>query len=202
MSVAKVFNPKDLSHIKYHFYAIMVGLFFSMFSIIIEDIGITTFGTCGVARGSILEFLFITIIIAVYPYCVYSAVKSFMHKTRDTNTQESQKALYTCHIWNVIIFSLTWMPYIVIHFLTYAVKLDLTEHGWLRSVILTLVCSTAVLNSATRIYFDAPLRRVVRLILTCKACKSGGQSMSELERDDSLTETLKGVEKSNRLSVA
>ena len=40
-TLAKVFNPKDLSHLKYHFYAIMCGLFFSMFSIIIEDIGIT-----------------------------------------------------------------------------------------------------------------------------------------------------------------
>ena len=41
LSVSKVFNPKDLSHLKYHFYAIMTGLFFSLFSIIIEDIGIT-----------------------------------------------------------------------------------------------------------------------------------------------------------------
>ena len=40
-TLSKVFNPKDLSHLKYHFYAIMTGLFFSMFSIIIEDIGIT-----------------------------------------------------------------------------------------------------------------------------------------------------------------
>jgi hypothetical protein len=41
LSVSKVFNPKDLSHLKYHFYAIMAGLFFSMLAIIIEDIGIT-----------------------------------------------------------------------------------------------------------------------------------------------------------------
>ena len=41
LTLSKVFNPKDLSHLKYHFYAIMTGLFFSMFSIIIEDIGIT-----------------------------------------------------------------------------------------------------------------------------------------------------------------
>lgn len=40
-SLSKVFNPKDLSDLKYHFYAIMIGLLFSMFSIIIEDIGIT-----------------------------------------------------------------------------------------------------------------------------------------------------------------
>ena len=36
-----MFNPTDLSHLKYHFYAIMGGLLFSMFSIIVEDIGIT-----------------------------------------------------------------------------------------------------------------------------------------------------------------
>ena len=41
LSVSKVFNPKDLSHLKYHFFAIMMGLFFSLLSIIIEDIGIT-----------------------------------------------------------------------------------------------------------------------------------------------------------------
>lgn len=40
-TLSKVFNPKDLSHLKYHFYAIMWGLAFSMFSIIVEDIGIT-----------------------------------------------------------------------------------------------------------------------------------------------------------------
>ncbi len=40
-SLSKVFNPSDLSHLKYHFYAIMGGLLFSMFSIIVEDIGIT-----------------------------------------------------------------------------------------------------------------------------------------------------------------
>ncbi len=40
-TLSKVFNPKDLSHLKYHFYAIMFGLIFSMVSIITEDIGIT-----------------------------------------------------------------------------------------------------------------------------------------------------------------
>ena len=41
MSVSKVFNPKDLSHLKCDFYAIMTGLCFSMLDIISEDIGIT-----------------------------------------------------------------------------------------------------------------------------------------------------------------
>jgi hypothetical protein len=41
LNLSKVFNPKDLSHLKYHFYAIMIGLVFSMFSIVFEDIGIT-----------------------------------------------------------------------------------------------------------------------------------------------------------------
>ena len=45
-SLSKVFNPKDLSHLKYHFYAIMAGLLFSMFSIIVEDIGITVIPCC------------------------------------------------------------------------------------------------------------------------------------------------------------
>jgi len=36
-----VFNPKDLSHLKYHIYAIIFGLVSSLISIVIEDIGIT-----------------------------------------------------------------------------------------------------------------------------------------------------------------
>ena len=40
-SLSKVFNPKDLSHLKYHIYAIIFGLISSLISIIIEDIGIT-----------------------------------------------------------------------------------------------------------------------------------------------------------------
>jgi hypothetical protein len=41
LTLSKVFNPKDLSHLKYHFYAILTGLIFSMFAILVEDIGIT-----------------------------------------------------------------------------------------------------------------------------------------------------------------
>lgn len=39
-SLQKVYNPKEISHIKYHFYAVITGLFFSMLAIIIEDIGL------------------------------------------------------------------------------------------------------------------------------------------------------------------
>ena len=54
LSVSKVFNPKDLSHLKYHFYAIMTGLFFSMFSIVIEDIGITVSSNYEVSKILVL----------------------------------------------------------------------------------------------------------------------------------------------------
>jgi hypothetical protein len=77
-SVAKVFNPKDLSHIKYHFYAISAGLVFSLLAIIIEDIGQTTYNTCGVSRGSILEFLLINILIFVWPFCLWSARNCYL----------------------------------------------------------------------------------------------------------------------------
>lgn len=72
-TLSKVFNPKDLSHLKYHFYAIMFGLSASMLSIIFEDIGITCFESCGTARGSMLEFLYVTILVFVLPQCLYSA---------------------------------------------------------------------------------------------------------------------------------
>jgi hypothetical protein len=77
-SVAKVFNPKDLSHIKYHFYAIGAGLVFSLLAVIIKDIGQTTYNTCGVSRGSILEFLLIIILIFVWPYCLWSARNCYL----------------------------------------------------------------------------------------------------------------------------
>lgn len=82
-TLSKVFNPKDLSHLKYHFYAIMFGLFFSMFSIIVEDIGITCFESCGTARGSILEFLYVTILVFAFPYCVWSAIGCYRKLNRN-----------------------------------------------------------------------------------------------------------------------
>lgn len=82
-TLSKVFNPKDLSHLKFHFYAIMCGLFFSMFSIIVEDIGITCFESCGTARGSYLEFLYVVILVFAWPYCVWSAIQCFLKLKRD-----------------------------------------------------------------------------------------------------------------------
>lgn len=64
----------------------MVGLFFSMLSIIMEDIGINCFGTCGTVRGSILEYLYVTIIVFVWPYCVYSAIMCGKKLCEDKNT--------------------------------------------------------------------------------------------------------------------
>jgi hypothetical protein len=82
-TLSKVFNPKDLSHLKYHFYAIMCGLFFSMFSIIVEDIGITCFESCGTARGSILEFLYVVILVFAFPYCAWSAIGCYRKLRRN-----------------------------------------------------------------------------------------------------------------------
>jgi site-specific recombinase len=39
-SLQKVYNPKEIKHMKYHFYAVIAGLFFSMLSVIIEDISL------------------------------------------------------------------------------------------------------------------------------------------------------------------
>lgn len=82
-TLSKVFNPKDLSHLKFHFYAIMFGLLFSMFSIIIEDIGITCFESCGTARGSLLEFLYVIILVFVWPNCLWSAFNCFRKLKRN-----------------------------------------------------------------------------------------------------------------------
>ena len=89
-TLSKVFNPKDLSHLKFHFYAIMCGLFFSMFSIVVEDIGITCFESCGTARGSYLEFLYVVILVFVEPYCLWSAIQCFMKLKRDQQVLQDQ----------------------------------------------------------------------------------------------------------------
>ena len=39
-TLSKLYNPKELSHRKYHFFSIICGLFFSMMSILLHDNGL------------------------------------------------------------------------------------------------------------------------------------------------------------------
>jgi hypothetical protein len=158
-TLSKVFNPKDLSHLKYHFYAIMFGLVFSMFSIIIEDIGITCFESCGTARGSLLEFLYVTILVFVWPNCLWSAINCLRKLRRNQAVLQDQKQLYICHILNIGIFSVTWVPYIVVHFLSFALQLDLSQHPYFRAFIQSLIATTPFLNTMTRIFCDPSLKQ-------------------------------------------
>ena len=157
-TLSKVFNPKDLSHLKFHFYAIMIGLLFSMFSIIIEDIGITCFESCGTARGSILEFLYVIILVMAWPYCLWSAIQCVRKLRRNQAVLSDQKQLYLCHILNIGIFTLTWVPYVLVHFLSFALKLDLADNQILRTFILSLVALTPLLNTLTRVFCDPSLK--------------------------------------------
>mmetsp|Transcript_21103 Transcript_21103/g.20273 ORF Transcript_21103/g.20273 Transcript_21103/m.20273 type:complete len:162 (+) Transcript_21103:357-842(+) len=137
----------------------MIGLLFSMLAIIIEDIGISLFGTCGVSKGSIMEYLYIIIIVFIWPYSIYSAVKCFSKLRTERNALSDQKQLYICHIANIIIYSCTWMPLNLTHFFNYALKLYPENKIAVQVTLLSLVISTPALNSATRLFFDASLKK-------------------------------------------
>eukprot|EP00347_Sterkiella_histriomuscorum_P011805 403371031 len=159
-SLSKVFNPKDLSHLKYHIYAIIFGLIASLISIIIEDIGITCFESCGTARGSLMEFLYSYILIFVWPFCLWSAIKCYNKIRTNQRILQDQKQLYICHISNILIFSVTWVPYITLHFLNFTLKLDLSGNsGIIKTVFLSLIALTPLLNTITRVFCDPSLKQ-------------------------------------------
>jgi hypothetical protein len=70
-----------------------------------------------------------------------------------------QKQLYLCHVLNIVIFSLTWVPYVAVHFLSFVLQLDLSEMPLLRTFILSLVALTPLLNTLTRIFCDPSLKQ-------------------------------------------
>ena len=84
-SLQKVYNPKEIKHVKYHFYSVIAGLAFSLAAVILSDVNMDVrsqlivyakcLDYCGVMNGSFLEFLYTTIIVFVYPYSLWSAIK-------------------------------------------------------------------------------------------------------------------------------
>jgi hypothetical protein len=72
---------------------------------------------------------------------------------------QDQKQLYYCHIFNILFFSLTWVPYVTLHFLSFAIQLDLTDNYGLRTFFLSLIALTPTLNTVTRVLFDPSLQQ-------------------------------------------
>jgi hypothetical protein len=73
--------------------------------------------------------------------------------------QGDQKQLYICHILNIVIFSVTWVPYVTLHFLSFAIQLDLSDDYGLRTFFLSLIALTPTLNTLTRVFCDPSLKQ-------------------------------------------
>ncbi len=69
-----------------------------------------------------------------------------------------QKLLFLCHIFNIGIYSITWVPYILVHVFNYLLRLDFYESEFISVFFPTLVALTPLLNSLTRVYFDPFLK--------------------------------------------
>ncbi len=73
--------------------------------------------------------------------------------------QGDLKQLYICHILNIVIFSVTWVPYVTLHFLSFAIQLDLADNYALRTFFLCLIALTPTLNTLTRVLCDPSLKQ-------------------------------------------
>ena len=106
-----------------------------------------------------LEFLYVNILVFALPYCIWSAISCFRRLRRNQAVLQDQKQLYICHILNIMIFTFTWIPYVLLHFLSFVLQLDLSNHPFIRTFVLSLVALTPLLNTATRIFCDPSLRQ-------------------------------------------
>ena len=56
-----------------------------------------------------------------------------------------------------MIFTFTWIPYLMVHFLNFTLKLDFSGNYFMKTFFLALVAATPLLNTITRIAFDPSL---------------------------------------------
>lgn len=77
-----------------------------------------------------------------------------------------------------MIFSVTWVPYVSLHFLSFAIQLDLSDDYGLRTFFLSLIALTPTLNTLTRVLCDPSLKQKLTL---CKKNNGGGERASVLE---------------------
>lgn len=115
-----VFNPGEMKSKNYHIYSIVFGIAVSVLALILNDIGITSFDSCGTARGSLHELAYGFIIFIIWPYILLSAAILGM-KWKKERLLDSQKNLFLIHILGVITFTITWMPFVLVHFLSFAI---------------------------------------------------------------------------------
>ena len=115
-----VFNPGEMKSKNYHIYSIVFGIGSTTLALILNDVGITSFEEWGTSKGSYHEFTYGIMIFIIWPYIVLSALILSM-KWRKEKLVASQKNLFLIHILAVITFSVSWMPFILVHFLSFSI---------------------------------------------------------------------------------
>jgi hypothetical protein len=166
LKASVVFNPGTMKSKNYHIYSIVFGMSASVLALILNDIGITSFDSCGTARGSLHELAYGIMIFIIWPYIVLSAIILGM-KWKKERLVESQKNLFLIHILGVITFTVSWMPFILVHFLSFAVPstsgfTSNTPAISFRYLALALFCLSGGIFSLFRLFFCYSLRSIIK----------------------------------------
>jgi hypothetical protein len=166
LKASVVFNPGEMKSKNYHIYSIVFGITLAVLSLILNDIGITTFDSCGTARGSLHELAYGIMIFIIWPYISLSAIILGM-KWKKERLMDSQKNLFLIHILGVINFSVTWMPFILVHFLSFAVPstsgfTSNTASVSFRFLSLALFCLSGAIFSIFRLLYCYSLRSIIK----------------------------------------
>jgi hypothetical protein len=116
----------------------------------------------------------IMIFLIIWPYIVFSAIVLILKWRREKLT-EAQKNLFLVHILGVTTFTVSWMPFVLVHFLSFAVpsisgfSINTTAIVF-KFIALGLFCISGLIFSVFRLFFCYSLRSIIRSIKD-KKCK-------------------------------
>ena len=161
-----VFNPGELKSKNYHIYSIVFGITSTTFALILNDVGITSFEEWGTSKGSYHEFTYGIMIFIIWPYITLSAFILAM-KWRKEKLVASQKNLFLIHILAVITFSVSFMPFILVHFLSFSIPsaAGFTANSSALSFkffALAMFCLSGVIFWIFRLFFCYSLRSIIK----------------------------------------
>jgi len=166
LKASVVFNPGEMKSKNYHIYSIVFGLAVSIYALILDDVGITSFNSCGTARGSLHELAYGIMIFIIWPYIIFSAVILIL-KWRRERLMAAQKNLYLIHILGVVTFTVSWMPFILVHFFSFAIPtvsgftVDHSSNAF-RFISLALFCISGSIFSIFRFIYCSSLKSIIK----------------------------------------
>ena len=166
LKASVVFNPGEMKSKNYHIYSIVFGISAAILALVLNDIGITSFDSCGTARGSLHELSYGIMIFIIWPYIILSAIILGM-KWKKERLLPSQKNLFLIHILGVVCFTITWMPFILVHFLSFSVPSTAgftSNTGALvfKILALSLFALSGAVFAALRLLFCFSLRSIIK----------------------------------------